>query len=304
MSLVKDRDLPRQRIFTHDGLTVGFHDVGRGRTIVMLHNGGTSSTIWRHQVDALADDHRVVTVDLPGFGSSPRPLEPTTLERIVELVAALIEAEEMAPALLVGNCMGSNISATLARTHPDLVAGVLAVNPLTEATFSGGGIGFLHTMGRLAPAPTRLARQISRRVRVPRPVAELALRYQLGPMGTVRGLHRDAELLACQLRPEQIPALVDVLDDMGSYGALDSADAPSGGPRWIAWGERNRVLSRKRGRHLTDVLHAERVEVIDGCGHLPSLEDPDAITDLIRQILERTEAAGSNAEAATTGATP
>lgn len=301
MSLASDRDRPRQRTHTHDGLTVGFHDVGHGRAVVMLHNGGTSSTIWRHQVDALAPDHRVVTIDLPGFGSSPRPLEPTSLERIVELVASLIEGEDLAPALLVGNCMGSNVSATLARTRPELVAGVLAVNPLTEETFTGGGIGFLHTMGRLAPAPTRALRQLSRRVRVPRPVAELALRFQLGPKGTERGLHRDAELLACQLRPEQVPALVDVLDDMGSYGTLDSAGAQAGRPRWIAWGERNRVLSRRRGQHLPDVLHAERVEVLDGCGHLPSLEDPDAVTTLIRELLARTDDAAVNATT-TTGA--
>ena len=124
--------------FTHDGLTIAYSDAGTGPAIVMLHNGGTSSTIWSPQIDALADRHRVVAVDLPGFGESPRPEVPATLADMVELVAALIRNEDLAPALLVGNCMGTNIAATLARSHPDLVTGLLAVNPLTEASFSSG----------------------------------------------------------------------------------------------------------------------------------------------------------------------
>ena len=60
------------KTFTHDGLAIAYRDAGAGPAIVMLHNGGTSSSIWRHQVDALADRHRVVAVDLPGFGASSR----------------------------------------------------------------------------------------------------------------------------------------------------------------------------------------------------------------------------------------
>ena len=276
--------------FTHDGLTVAYRDTGEGPAIVMLHNGGTSSTIWSRQIDALADRHRAVALDLPGFGASPRPEVPATLADMVELAAALIRDQNLAPALLVGNCMGTNIAATLARTHPELVTGLLAVNPLTEASFSGGRIGVLHRMERLA-APTRVVRSLSRRIRLLRPVAVATLRFQLGSKGVERGLHRDHDLLACQLRSDQLPALVDVLDDMSAYGRLDVEDAPAGTPTWIVWGEQNRVLSRHRAAHLEEALHAERVEVLAGTGHLPMLEDPDVVTTLIEELVERTSTA-------------
>lgn len=281
--------------FTHDDLTVAYRDTGEGPAIVMLHNGGTSSTIWSPQIDALAEHHRTVALDLPGFGASPRPEVPATLAATVELVAALMRDEGLAPALLVGNCMGTNIAATLARTHPDLVTGVLAVNPLTEASFSAGRIGFLHRMGQRAPGPTRALRSLSRRIRVLRPVGVATLRFQLGPKGVERGLHRDPDLLACQLRSDQLPALVDVLDDMSAYGELDVEGIPAGTPTWIVWGEQNRVLSRHRAAHLDDALHAERVEVLAGTGHLPMLEDPDVVTTLIEELVERTSSSSAAA---------
>lgn len=270
--------------FEHGNLSVFYRDEGSGPAIVMLHNGGTSSTIWRHQVDALSGTHRVIAVDLPGFGRSPRPAAPARLTQMVDLVAALIRTEDLAPALLVGNCMGSNIAASLARREPELVRGVLAVNPLTEASFDAGGIGFLHRMERVVAGPTRLVRSVSRRVRPMRPIGTASLRFQLGPKGIALGLHHDPELLACQLRADQLPALVDVLDDMAAYGELDTEGVPAETPVWIVWGERNRVLSRHRASHLDEVMHAQRVEVVAGCGHLPMLEDPSVITGLIEAL--------------------
>lgn len=270
--------------FSSGGRTIAYRDTGTGPAVVMLHNGGTSSSIWRHQIDALAPDHRVVAVDLPGFGASPRPDVPARLDDLVELVVTLVEDEDLAPALFVGNCMGTNIAATVARRRPDLVTGILAVNPLTEASFGGGQIGLLHRMERVAAIPTRALRSFSRRLRPPRPIGAATLRFQLGDKGIALDLHHDPELLACQLRADQLPALVDVLDDMAAYGELDRSGSPAGVPVWIAWGEQNRVLSRRRAAHLASVMHAERVEVLDGCGHLPMLEDPDAVTSLITEL--------------------
>lgn len=273
------------KTFLHDNRTIAYRDQGSGDSIVMLHNGGTSSAIWRDQFDALADRYRVAAVDLPGFGSSPLPATPASLDDLVELIAAFISERDLAPALVVGNCMGSNIAVLLSRRHPELVTGVLAINPLTAASFSGGGLGFFHTMQRVAAAPTRVVRKLSRKITPPKLSGSSILRFQLGPKGVARGLHHDSELLACQVRAEQLPALIDVLDDMDAYGQLDTDDAAPTVPIWIAWGDKNRVLSRRRAEQLPERLHATRVEVLDGCGHLAMMEDPDAVTDLIVALL-------------------
>lgn len=278
------------KTFIQHDLAVAYRDVGHGPPILMLHNGGTSSAIWREQRDALSDRYRVLAVDLPGFGASPRPPEPATLPRMVDLLAAFITTHDLAPTLVVGNCMGSNIAVSLAASHPGLVSGVLAINPLTEASFGAGRIGFLHRIDEIAPAPARFLRSLARRIRPRRPVAVATLRFQLGDKGVAKGLQRDPELLASQVRADQLPALVDVLEDMAAYGVLDEHGVSTGIPVWIAWGEQNRILSPDRSRHLEVRLEAERVETLPGCGHLPMLEDPDAVTTLIEELEARVAA--------------
>lgn len=274
--------------FTYGRIEIAYRDAGSGPAIIFLHNGGTSSTIWRCQIDALSPTRRVIALDLPGFGDSPLPEPAATLDELVETVAALITDEDLAPVTVVGNCMGSNIAVRLARSHSELISAVLAVNPLTAASFSGGGVGFTHTMKRLGAKPTRLVRGISRKVPVPRFVAGQVVRFQLGPKGIAKGLQHDEELIACQLRAEQMPALVDVLDDMDAYGILDRAEVDDQVPIWVAWGERNKVLSRAKASGLEQRLHAERITSIPGTGHLPMLEDPEAITGLIEDLMRST----------------
>ena len=266
--------------FRHHGVEIAYEQRGAGPAILFLHNGGASSTIWRHQVAALSASHRTVAVDLPGFGRSPRPAAGIDLDGQVELLGALIDHLDLVPVLLVGNCMGSNMAAGIAARRPDDVAGLVLVNPLTEATFSAGWLGPLHTMARRAPGPTRALRRISRRIVPPRLAARATVRFQVGRSGRARGVHRDPELIALNRRADQLPALVDALDDMGAYGGLD-AGRTGDTPLCTIWGAQNRVLSPRAGRALGDRLAPERAEVLAGCGHFPMLEEPEAVTAVV-----------------------
>ena len=279
--------------FEHDGVEIAYEARGDGPAILFLHNGGASSTIWRHQVADLSDSYRTVAVDLPGFGSSPRPATGIDLPGHVDLVAALVDRLDLAPVVLVGNCMGSNIAAGLAAQRPDDVVGLVLVNPLTEATFSAGWLGPLHKMARRLPGATRNLRRVARRIVPPRLGAQLALRFQFGRKGVAQGLHRDADLVAGYRRRDQLPALVDVLDDMGSYGALDDVRRDGGPPLCTIWGAQNRVLSPRVGQALGERLAPERAEVLDGCGHFPMLEDPAAVTAVVESFAQAHVANGA-----------
>lgn len=274
-------------LYRHERADMAYERAGDGPVVLFLHNGGTSHTIWRNQAAALADRYCTVAVDLPGFGASPRPPEGIDLDGYVAVVSAFVDAELTAPLVIVGNCMGSNIAtAVTAASAAGTVAGLVLVNPLTEATFSAGGLGLLHKMRRWAPGPTSIVRGIARKVVPPRVVAEMVLRMQLGPDGARRGLSHDADLLACNRRADQLPALVDVLDDMDAYAALDhKAAADLGVAVCTIYGARNRILSTATGLDLGHRLGAEREESFAACGHLPMLEQPDAVTSVLEAFL-------------------
>ena len=284
--------------FQHDGVTIAYERAGAGPALLFLHNGGTSSTIWRKQVEALSDSFTVVAVDLPGFGQSPRPAEGIDLGDQVALIAALIEELDLAPVVMVGNCMGSNISALVAAAHPELVRGLVLVNPLTEATFSAGGLGTFHKFERWARGPSDVARRVSRKVVPPRLAAKATIRFQLGSKGAAAKLQNDPGLIACNVRRDQMPALVDVLDDMHAYGALDDGRAGEL-PLCVVWGSQNRVLAPKAMRALSAQLHPDREVVMDGCGHLPMLEDPERLTSIIEDFIVEVDARAADAKVKT-----
>lgn len=297
MSDMGTGEAPLER-FHHDGIEVAVRRAGdHGPGVLMLHNGGTSHTIWRHQITDLSADHRVIAIDLPGFGTSPMPSRPLDIKDHIDLVAALIEHEELLSVTLVGNCMGSAIAAGVAAHHPQNVRALVMINPLTDATFRRGGLGmFMAPTEALSPvtAPVRAA---LRRIRVPRAVVPLALRFQLGPAGIRAGLHRDPELTACMLRDDQTPALADVLADLpGSYRIVRGPDGP---PLCTIWGARNRVLSPVAGVRLDALLRSEHRVLIRDAGHMPMLEHPERVTKEIRSFLADTPRHRMNQETRT-----
>ncbi|MGB6059450.1 MAG: alpha/beta hydrolase [Microthrixaceae bacterium] len=276
-----------------DDASVAYERDGNGPPVLFIHNGGTSRRIWREQCDAMSPRYDTIAIDLPGFGDSPLPPEKLEFSRYVEIVEGLVESLGVIPLSIVGNCMGANIAAAIASNHPEWISALVLINPLTEATFSAGQLGPLHKLERWAPRTSGALRRISRAVVLPGVAARVVLRFQVGRKGAARGIAKDPELIACNRRGEQLPALVDVLDDMGAYGQLDREGPVAGLPICTIWGAQNRVLSAKAGVRLNDVLRPDRSEVIQGCGHLVMLEDPDAVTQIIEEFLTSTSESGS-----------
>ena len=66
-------EVPPGTDVTLQGVTVHYRDVGEGVPVVLLHGAALDSRMWIGQLSTLAKDHRVIAVDLPGFGKSPTP---------------------------------------------------------------------------------------------------------------------------------------------------------------------------------------------------------------------------------------
>jgi pimeloyl-ACP methyl ester carboxylesterase len=98
---------------------LAYDDSGEGTAVVLLHAGIADRRMWRGQVDALAARHRVLNLDLRGYGESDLPASAFAHH---DDVAALLDALRIERAALVGCSFGGAVAIDTALAHPDRVS--------------------------------------------------------------------------------------------------------------------------------------------------------------------------------------
>lgn len=106
-------------------------DQGTGAPVVLIHGIASSSVTFDNVVPLIAAGHRVVAIDLLGFGGSPAPEDAGyTLEEHVAALARTIDSLRLRGSfVLVGHSMGSLIASRYAVTHGAKLRGLVLVSP-------------------------------------------------------------------------------------------------------------------------------------------------------------------------------
>lgn len=266
--------------FEWRGHSIRYLRTGSGDPLVLLHNGGTSHAIWS-EVVPLLDGFEIFALDLLGFGASSKPESGFELGTYVDILDAFIEAHALGPVFLVGNCMGSAISLSFAMRRPEAVRSMILINVLTERTFSKGIYSPMSVLPRRAPGLLSVMAKIP----VGATLGRYGVRSQLGREGLARRVHERATLSQSYAAASQSRALLGILADLPNYGVLDRfVPPPDFPPICTVWGLENPVLRAKEGRVLVNTLNPARQEWLEGCGHLPMLEHPEAVAAIVREF--------------------
>jgi pimeloyl-ACP methyl ester carboxylesterase len=150
-----------------------YEEHGAGTPILGIHGSGSSSIVmWAGAVEPLARLGRLILYDRRGCGRSERP-EPflsTTREQEADDAAALLDALDAAPAVVIGRSYGGDVALELARRHPGHVKAIVGLEP-----------GLLH----LDPEAKRWEDDLNGRLRAAAPdrVGETLIQAALGPGG-------------------------------------------------------------------------------------------------------------------------
>lgn len=99
---------------------LNYIETGTGRPLFMIHGNGGDLTYFENQIGAFSDTRRVIAVDTPGHGDSPRGEGPFTIERFACDLKDLMTDMQIASADLLGFSDGANIALTFALKYPEM----------------------------------------------------------------------------------------------------------------------------------------------------------------------------------------
>jgi pimeloyl-ACP methyl ester carboxylesterase len=273
-------DVPGARLHIRD---FGEDHAG-GPAIVMIHGlAGQLSHYTYGVAGRLSARHRVIVVDRPGSGYSTRAPETSAdLSAQAAAVAALIRTLDVGPSLVVGHSLGGAVALTLALEHPQQVAGLALLAPLTHirddvpAVFKGLTIQ--------SPFVRRL---VAWTLAVPASIKNSAatLEVVFGPEavpkdfatrgGGLLSLRPSAFLSASsdlQALPERLPQV------QARYAELRV-------PVSVLYGKDDRILDWKaNGQALVDKVHGARLELIEG-GHMLPVTQVEKTAEFIEQAV-------------------
>ncbi len=276
---------------TVDGRPIVYYDSGSGAQaeappILFVHGLGSNMALWRDALNTFSESHRVLALDLPGFGLSGKADVPGTMPFFAETIAGFLDALGIDRVQYVGVSMGGQIGMTLALERPARIARLALISPAGIEQFSAQEAATLKQM----TTPQRIQQADSSAVK-----QSIAVNFG-------RWAERFRWLLEQRLQLAQ-------RSDFGQYAEANARAVAGmlGGPVidrigtlqmpvLALFGAQDKLIpNRYLHPSLTTAAVADSaraalpdgatVHLIDDAGHLLMLEQPDAFERALRRFL-------------------
>jgi pimeloyl-ACP methyl ester carboxylesterase len=259
-------------------------DLGDGPPLVFIHGLSGSWPNWLEQLPVFADQHRVIAMDLPGFGHSPMPHERITISGYARLLDGLLDELGIDAATIVGNSMGGFVSAELAIAFPQRVERLVLVSPAGISSYRNTrgtrALPALHRGERIVAAYTAWMASKSDMV-----AKRAFLRNATLGLVTRHPGRLPAALAAEQLRGAGKPGFVQALEANLDYDFRDRLPEIAC-PTLIVWGDEDRVITVRDAAVYAELIPGSRKVIYEDTGHMAQIERPDAFNSLLREFLE------------------
>jgi pimeloyl-ACP methyl ester carboxylesterase len=255
-----------------------------GQPLVFVHGLSGSWPNWLEQLPVFAEQHRVIALDLPGFGHSPMPNETIAISGYARMLDRLLDQLEIDAAAVVGNSMGGFIGAELAIAFPQRVERLVLVSAAGISTHGHRG------SVRVLPAMRRLERIL---------MASGAWAASKSDAVTRRARLRDAALGVVVRHPGRLPAALaaEQVRGAGKPGFIQGFEAvlhyeirdrlrEIACPALIVWGDSDRLINVRDADVFSELIANSRKVVFEDTGHMAMLERPQAFNALLHDFLD------------------
>jgi pimeloyl-ACP methyl ester carboxylesterase len=269
-----------------------FVRAGSGPPLLLLHGVGNSAQTWAGVLDRLAASHTVIAPDLLGHGSSDKPRGDYSIAGYANGMRDLLSVLDVEQVTVIGHSLGGGIALQFAYQFPELVQRLVLVG--------SGGLGPDLSAGlRMATLPG--AEAVLTALAAASGGLRTGLRVVEGAAAAL-GWKRMSDLAEAadailalrdvEARRAFLRTLRGVVDSHGqAITALDRLYLANAVPMLVIWGSRDPIVPAAHADTVRSLVPTARVEVFEGAGHWPHLDDPDRFCASLLDFLASTPAA-------------
>lgn len=253
--------------------TISYDDAGSGPVVVLLHAFPLSRAMWAPQMEALRATHRVLAMDLRGFGGSKAFADPPSLDQVADDVAGLLDELGIKDRIVLGGLsMGGYAAFAFVRRHAARLRGLILADTRAEADDAEGKTNRDRLM---AYAAQNTARDV--------------LDQMLGKLVAAETRTRHPEVV------ESIRSIASSQTPAAIIGALKAMrERPDSGPTLasitvptlVIVGEKDTLTPPAMSESLAARIAGAKLVRIEDAGHLSNLEKPERFNAAVREFLQ------------------
>src|SRR3954469_18673859 len=262
-------------------------------TVILIHGLGSNKTSFYETVSALTPQHTVHAIDLPGFGSSSKPLRaPYDAPWFARSVTRFMDAMGIERAHLVGNSLGGRVAIDVGLREPGRVQSLSLLCPSMAWRRRRHFIPLVKMLRpELAAIPhtfgNALVRQqfwsmFSRPERIHPSAADVAIEEFLRTYRSVNArvaFHASARHIY----------LEEPNGPTGFYTRLRDLEPPS----MFVWGDEDPLVPLAFSRYVGDAVPSAQQVVLEQCGHVPQVEHPVDANALVHDFISRAQSSAA-----------
>ena len=243
-----------------DDLLVHYEQQGTGSTVLLLHGWGDTLAGLSAIQQSLAKQYQVVSVDLPGFGSSQSPNAVWNLDNYAKFLAAFAKKLDFAPFAIIGHSNGGALairSVSIGALTPERLVLIAASGIRNSPSLKKSGLKVVAKVGKAATIllPLRTKTKLRKKL--------------YGVAGS--------DLLVVEHLQDTFKATVrqDVQADAANITI----------PTLLIYADNDAAVPIADGQTYHRLIKSSRLEIIEGAGHFVHLDDPRAVNTLIETFL-------------------
>jgi 3-oxoadipate enol-lactonase len=245
---------------------------GRGTPLLLVHGYPLDHSMWRGQIDGLADTCRVIAPDLRGFGLSDVTPGTVTMEQMADDLAALLDALAIqGPIAFCGLSMGGYVAWQFALRHRVRLARLILCDTRAIADSAEAAAGRLKTAEKVLAEGSAVAADAL----LPKLFAPAT--YQQRPQ-----IVEATRQVILRTKPDGIAAALRGMaqrpDVSSQLGRIDM-------PALLVCGQHDGISPPDEMRGIAAQMPNARFVEISDAGHMAPLEQPDAVIRAIREFL-------------------